>query len=321
MTRLTLGELFCGAGGMSLGAHGAGFSVQWGIDNSRHAIATYNHNHGCGILQDVRKVDFAAMPAVDVLAFGFPCNDFSVVGRCEGVGGKYGGLYRECIRAVSELKPDCFVAENVLGIKKYLPKIMDDFGKLEYDLYVKKLEALNYGVAQTRRRYFIVGQRRDLQLPPYRFPAGSHADTSAGTALQGLTGKEANQERRSVGELSLERLSYIKAGDNGMRSNLPDHLWPKRMIRMRERGLGLFACWYRRIHPDRPSFAILASGGAPELLWHYDEPRPLTNRELARLHSYPDCYEFKGGVENVKSQIGMSVPPRMAQAVFKNLLQ
>lgn len=72
---------------------------------------------------------------------------------------------------------------------------------------------------------------------------------------------------------------------------------------------GLISHVYRRLDPEKPSYTMVAGGGGGSLGYHYDEPRSLTNRERARLQSFPDDFEFSGSIREVRTQIGNAVPP------------
>jgi len=78
---------------------------------------------------------------------------------------------------------------------------------------------------------------------------------------------------------------------------------------------------YRRLNPDKPSYTVTGSGGGGTHIYHWKEPRALTNRERARLQSFPDSFEFLGGKESVRRQISMAVPPEGARVIFQSVLQ
>ena len=124
---LKLGELFCGAGGMALGASlatygGWSYEHAWATDIDRDSCKTIEQVvDGAKIVRrDVNDVDFdelqAAYGPIDGLIFGFPCNDFSVVGERRGIEGEYGGLYKFGVNGLLKLQPKFFVAENVSGL-------------------------------------------------------------------------------------------------------------------------------------------------------------------------------------------------------------
>ena len=78
---------------------------------------------------------------------------------------------------------------------------------------------------------------------------------------------------------------------------------------------------YKRLHPDKPAYTITGSGGGGTHVYHWSENRALTNRERARLQSFPDDFIFEGSKESVRKQIGMAVPPKGAQAVVEAVLK
>ena len=112
--------------------------------------------------------------------------------------------------------------------------------------------------------------------------------------------------------LTIERLNHIKPGQNVWNADLPEHL------KLNVKGATLSQI-YKRLDPNKPSYTITGSGGGGTHCIHYKEPRPLTNRERARLQTFPDNFEFKGGYSSVRKQIGMAVPPKLAKIVFNSI--
>lgn len=111
------GELFSGAGGLSLGLIRSGMQSVWAVDSSEDACATYQSMIGGHVIcSKVEDVDFSALAEVAGLAFGFPCNDFSLVNNRKGTVGYFGGLYVYAEQALRMFKPVWFVAENVPGM-------------------------------------------------------------------------------------------------------------------------------------------------------------------------------------------------------------
>jgi site-specific DNA-cytosine methylase len=78
---------------------------------------------------------------------------------------------------------------------------------------------------------------------------------------------------------------------------------------------------YKRLDPNRPSYTITGSGGGGTHVYHWSEPRALTNRERARLQTFPDDFVFMGSKESVRKQIGMAVPAEGAKHVFSAILK
>ena len=78
---------------------------------------------------------------------------------------------------------------------------------------------------------------------------------------------------------------------------------------------------YKRLNPDLPAYTITGSGGGGTHVYHWSEPRALTNRERARLQTFPDNYIFEGSKESVRKQIGMAVPCKGAKIIFESILK
>ena len=78
---------------------------------------------------------------------------------------------------------------------------------------------------------------------------------------------------------------------------------------------------YRRLHPNKPSYTITDSGGGGTHGYHWKEDRALTNRERARIQTFPDDFVFEGSKESVRKQIGMAVPPMGARVIVSAILK
>ncbi len=333
-----LGELFCGPGGLAWGAHqakvvdrGRVYAIQhaWATDYDSDTCATYQRNISGAtsanvICADVRTLDLTTLPEIDAFAYGFPCNDFSIVGERKGINGHFGPLYRHGVHIIDHYRPKFFVAENVSGISsanegKVLDRILNELASAGngYILTTHLYKAEDYGVPQTRHRFFIVGIDQTLHLQ-YRVPAPTTAGIPR-TARQALEDPPIppdvpNQELTRQAEQVIERLSYIRPGENVWNADLPERL------KLNVKGATLSQI-YRRLHPDQPAYTITGSGGGGTHGYHWQEPRALTNRERARLQTFPDHFVFEGSKESVRKQIGMAVPPRLSQVIFIAILQ
>lgn len=78
---------------------------------------------------------------------------------------------------------------------------------------------------------------------------------------------------------------------------------------------------YKRLEADKPAYTVTGSGGGGTHIYHWEEPRALTNRERARLQTFPDDFIFVGTKESVRKQIGMAVPAKGAQIIFEAVLR
>lgn len=330
--KFRLGEMFCGAGGFSYGATKAkidnsNFSIihTWATDYNKDACCTYKNNISVGtvICEDIHSLDFNQLPEVDALAFGFPCNDFSLVGEQKGTNGNFGGLYTYCVAAVKKFKPMWFVAENVGGLRssnegKAFKTILNEFKKAGYTLTPHLYKFEEYGIPQARHRIIIVGIRNDLGLK-FAVPCNSpykHIDNSAKKAIENppITSNAFNHEMPTHSKDVIERLKHIKPGENAFNAKLPTEL------QLNVKGAKISQI-YKRLHPEKPSYTITGSGGGGTHVYHWVENRALTNRERARLQTFPDNFVFHGSKESVRKQIGMAVPPQGAKIIFEAILK
>lgn len=374
-----LGELFCGPGGMALGAglagehpvigqHGEHYTIShvWGVDKDPDAIETYKVNvaarfGGEGLCTDA--LEFvenmtAEQKQINALAFGFPCNDFSLVGDQTGLGGKFGSLYKAGVRVIEQTNPLWFVAENVSGINsadggKAFQKILKDLKNagMGYTITANLYKFEEYGVPQYRHRFIIVGIRSDLGLK-FKVPAKTTPNpeqyTSVAQALSNIPENAANMERQRMDKTVVQRLKLTPPWKNAWfledllemspekrRSVLQEVAWYseefadksdsdiKKMIEdsMLHCTRAKMSHIYKRLQADRPSYTITGSGGGGTHVYHWREHRSLTNREKARIQTFPDEFEFKGTTEKVRKQIGMAVPTEGAKIIFEHILK
>lgn len=330
-----LGELFCGPGGLAYGAANAkielknyGITHAWANDYDSDTCNTYRHNicpnePDSVICGDVRKLDLENLPPIDALAFGFPCNDFSVVGEQKGFDGKFGPLYSYGVRVLKSHQPDWFLAENVGGLRSAnegnaFQVILNDMRKAGYRVYPNLYKFEEYGVPQARHRVIIVGIREDL---PYEFKIPStapyaDADVTCRTAIEQppIPADAYNNEMTKQSAAVVERLQHIKPGQNAFTADLPDHL------KLNVRGAKISQI-YKRLDPEKPAYTVTGSGGGGTHIYHWSENRALTNRERARLQTFPDHYHFQGSKESVRKQIGMAVPCEGARIIFEAILK
>lgn len=190
----TVLDIFCGAGGMSLGFKNAGCKILGGIDQNRYAIDTHHRNFPDAKLklpaQDICELACdslrLSLTEVDIIVGGPPCQVFSRVGigKMKKLGRNIetdprNFLYKEFVRFVAHYKPLCFVMENVdylASRQEKIAQICQDFigdKQTEYPGYTvnfRVLDASEFGVPQKRMRLFIVGIRSDLGVEP-PFPA------------------------------------------------------------------------------------------------------------------------------------------------------
>ena len=319
-------SIFSGCGGLDLGFHQEGYTTIWANDFAEWAVESFRTNFGDVIhMKDITKIDpytDKSIPECDLVLGGFPCQDFSIIWKQPGLNGKRGGLFRHFAEFVDAKKPKAFVAENVKGLLtanggKAIDTIVRDFESIAPG-YVVKPHLYNfaeYGVPQFRERVLFVGIRIDTG---FRFvhpkpTHGPNADTpyfTSGEALVGVEKVPYNNELINIKEKTRQMLELIPEGGNFTDIPKDNPLYVK----------GMISHVYRRLKLDEPAKTIIAAGGGGTWGYHYPEPRPLTNRERARLQSFPDDFVFKGSVAEVRRQIGNAVPPEGVRLVARRLL-
>lgn len=319
-------SLFTGCGGLDLGFHLEGYETAWANDVDHWACQTFEKNIGKVITEgDIEKIDpykKGIIPDCDIILGGFPCQDFSMIWKRPGLNGERGNLYKSFLRFVDAKKPKAFVAENVKGLltannKKAIQTIVSDFENIApgYIVKPKLYNFAEYGVPQFRERVLIVGIRIDTGFDfehpkPTHGPKTTKPFISTGEALAEVERCLHNNEHMNISAKTKEMLRLIPEGGNF--TDIPrDHpLYVK----------GMISHVYRRINRSEPSKTIIAAGGGGTWGYHFPEPRALTNRERARIQSFPDDFIFVGSTSEVRRQIGNAVPPNGVRELAKALL-
>lgn len=306
---------------------------------------------------DVRTFDLRQVPQFNAFAFGFPCNDFSAVGERKGLDGDYGALYTYGVHALALHSPDWFIAENVSGLSgankgTAFGRILDalrnpvraaltdssfkDFygistgdldESLEYELVAHLYKFEQYGLPQRRHRILITGIRRDIAARlkhPFRVPMPTTPIPRQQTTVRdvliarGLLPADAhNHEMPKHPQRVKDRLDLIEPGKSAFNTEFTGE---NAHLKLNVKGVTLSNI-YRRLDPDAPAYTVTGSGGGGTHMYHWKEPRALTNRERARLQTFPDWFRFEGSRPSVRRQVGMAVPPDGAEIVFSALLK
>lgn len=331
------GELFSGPGGLSYAAinskvkntQGKEFGIKhvWSNDFDKDSCDTFRfnicpENKDSVIHKNVEELEIKKLPPIDCFVFGFPCNDFSEVGKKKGTDGDFGKLYKYGVEVLNYHNPKWFLAENVPGLKSSkngedLKKILNELsnaGDFGYVLTPHEYKFEEYGVPQIRKRIIIVGIRKDLNIK-FKIPSPTTPVKfmTASEALKNIPIDASNNELPKHTKEVIERLSYIPAGENAWYEGIPEHLRIKTNTKLSQ--------IYKRLDPDKPSYTLTASGGGGTHVYHWKENRALTNRERARIQTFPDNFVFIGEKESVRKQIGMAVPPHGAQIIFEAILK
>lgn len=292
---------------------------------------------------------------------GPPCRGFSTGNRQNGgLNNPHNALIREFIRLVLELQPRWFVMENVTGLwymddGRVRKELIEELGE-SYTVWSAILNAADFGVPQIRRRAFFVGTQDQVifdfpvgeyaqqptlknpkpkpyvtvweavgDLPSLRKRFGKQAmnySRRARTEYQVMmrrgSGKVLNHEITKSSEEVIARYRLIGPGENW--SSLPDEMIAKwRSVSIERVKTASHSNLYLRLDPQEPSPTI--GNFRKSMFIHPYEDRGLSAREAARLQSFPDWYEFKGGLHSIQQQIGNATPPLLARALGEQILK
>jgi DNA (cytosine-5)-methyltransferase 1 len=311
-------SLFSGCGGLDLGLHGGftflgkryksnPFEVVYANDINKAATETFKLN-----FPEVRQVENeditlvlegkASIPKkADVVVGGFPCQDFSLAGKRQGLNVKRGQLYLSMVETVKRVRPKVFLAENVKGLLLWekglaVEIIKEDFAKLGYVVSHKLLNTADYGVPETRERVIIVGVRKDLKRE-FKFPEPTHSKTPSGKLKPWVSLKEA------IGDLE----------DQNKHDQLPNPGFSKAKLFPGTQGNKTCA-------PDKPGPTMRAEHHG-NIEFHYLGHRRLSAREAARIQSFPDNFVFWKSTTDAYRQIGNAVAPVFGWHLAKSLAQ
>ena len=322
-------SLFSGCGGLDLGFTGDftflgkryaknPFDIIFANDIFPQAVETYRTNIGDHIVQrdieDLLKNESELIPnEADIVIGGFPCQDFSVAGKRQGITVKRGKLYLQMKSVIERIAPKVFIAENVEGlvnmekglildtIKSDLSDITHEGKSIKYNVTHTLLHAIDYGVPQIRKRVFIVGIRSDIDVK-YTPPAPTHVENAITSkeAIDDLWGLEDDPSIFNHSQVSRAKFYPGRRlqGNTKISADKPS-------ITIRAEHHGNIEAHYRSLNDDNSE--DMAN-------W-----RRLTVRECARIQSFPDSFMFKGAATYTYKQVGNAVPPVLGWHVAKSI--
>jgi DNA (cytosine-5)-methyltransferase 1 len=370
-------ELFTGGGGLALGTHQAGISPILFLEWEKNSCETLRRNaqSAFGLAAnrifeaDVREFTTDLIPeSFDVLIGGPPCQPFSTGGKKSGHEDER-DLFPEYLRILSKTKPKAFLIENVKGITAHrfrdyveyvqlqlefieecplknidwqkqlisLRKLKSKIPKNSYNVTSALLNAVDFGVPQSRERFFIVGIRSELNFE-YEFPSPTHsADaliyekyvTGRYFLKHGLkkpsTPNELEKRIRALTNTKPTLLPYVTIRDALI--GLPTPKDGKEHSRFLNH-IGIVGAksypGHTGSHIDAPSKTLKAGvhgcpGGENMILHNDGSVRYFSVREAARMQTFPDEYFFFGSRSEAMRQIGNAVPVKLASILLTKL--
>jgi DNA (cytosine-5)-methyltransferase 1 len=345
MPQLRYISLFSGGFGLDLGAELAttpdiSFHAAACVDIDPYARKTIRfnrpHNQVIGDREDEAYGDLNKLTTafilqraelrlgeVDLVIGGPPCQSWSILGKRRGFEDSNGKLMHQFVQFVKESKPRAFIMENVDGFLTFddgaaCQEIIAQFKDpaCSYFVYPWRLDAVDFGVPQYRKRAFLIGLHHEFGIAPMISPPQPNHRPHSKTVIEDILSPDVRPFYRTVYDAFANYPSH-----------LPNHEPRVHGERVRNRYVELLPGHRDPIdHTDRlcwtePSGTVLvgSSGGGARPFIHPEEPRHITVREAARLQAFPDEWVFIGNQTAQYRQVGNAVPPPLAAAVIRHV--
>ena len=323
-------DLFCGAGGFSLGFKAAGFNCLGAFDNWDPAIKTHKKNFKDTKIYTKSINDYSNLEIkeifnnnnVDVIIGGPPCQGFSSIGK-QNINDQRNDLIFEFGRIIKLIKPSFFIMENVSGLIHdknvfYFNRLKNFFISNGYKINYRLLNAAEYGVPQLRKRVFLIGHKSSFE---YNFPKPIFLKENyrtVGETIMDLVKKKNIQNHVPMkhNDIVRKRISFINEG-GGITKNIPKKFLQGSRSDYRKNKLKNFSHVYKRLHRKLPSGTMVPGHNAFPL--HPTLDRALTVREAARLQTFPDKIIFEGTRQEQCILVGNAVPVQLAKVIGKSI--
>lgn len=327
-------SLFSGCGGLDLGFRKAGYHTLLATDVWDIACKSLELNDAADnvVCSDVRNIDFSKYKdLVDVVIGGPPCPPYSqtrhyLVGKVGGFQDEKAGFaVPEYFRAISEIRPKVFLFENVDGFtfktyKEPMEFVKTKSEELGYNITYQVVNAANYGVPQTRKRFICVGIKKDIGT--FKFPAETHSEKgelpkwiTCGEVLADFDNITEEEKQQRPGSKDYELLLQIPPGDNYLYFT-EKRGYPNPKFKWKSR----YWTFLLKLSPNRPSWTIQASFSNNQGPFHWKN-RFLRIEEIKRIQTFDDDYKLAGDFKEQWRQVGNAVPTKLAYIFAKEILK
>lgn len=319
-------SLFSGAGGLDLGFERAGFEIIAANEYDKTIWETYEKNHKARLIKkDIREILSDELPKSDGIIGGPPCQSWSEAGSLRGINDPRGKLFYEYIRILKDIQPKFFLAENVKGMlsKRNTDAVRDiikEFEEAGYNVFIKLLNAFDYGVAQDRERVFYVGFRKDLNISHFEFPYPIKEkerkflkDTIWDLKDNALPGKEKN--KTNADNCIVDNHEYLTGGYSTIfMSRNRVRQWEQPAFTVQASGR---QC---QLHPQAPTMIKVDKNIYKFVIGKEELYRRLSIRECARIQGFPDTFKFYyTSLEDGYKMVGNAVPVDLAYIIAKRI--
>lgn len=348
--KLTAIDLFCGAGGLTVGLKEAGFNVVLGVEIVPEISKIYSANHPEVklITRDIRTVtgkeilNLVGLKSIDLVAGCPPCQGFTSLTYKYRREDPRNQLILEMARIIGEIKPKMVMMENVPGITQRGKPLLDAFIKklnsLDYVCNMGILQMADFGVPQNRRRFVLLaGNNFKIEMPNATHCQNGNKDntlrpwltvsdvlikTKTPTTISEAKNKGGPQKYnwhvvRDLKEISIKRLASLKEGDS--RASLPLDLRPKCHVNSNKG----FVNVYGRLRWDQIPPTITSGFCSPcrGRYGHPEEPRTISVREAANIQTFPNKYTFDtNSIDLACEVIGNAFPCLFAKKLAKSCM-
>lgn len=313
---LKVASLFCGCGGSDLGLLGGftflgrhyprlNFDIVYAVDFDKYAVDTYNRNfiHPASCA-DVSDVDFNALPEIDLLIGGFPCQSFSTVNPTKDTNDERANLYKQIVRFLKEKSPKYFICENVKGLitlhkGAIIKKIVREFESVGYKVQYRLMKAVEFRIPQRRERVFIIGIRQDIDCD-FQYPTPLNSIENAVPLSTVIERLDIPEQKYYFSERAVQGMKNAK-------NNMKRGLWQDLNG----------PCLTITSHLAKTSInsrdPLLLVDPKKELY------RRFTPREAARIQSFPENFILNNSEAKSYKQIGNAIPPVLMWHIAKAL--
>lgn len=332
-------SFFSGCGGLDIGAQMAGVKILSSLDFEKDTIATLAANpffahtkHMCEDIRNVSASDYSSLikqnnPEKLILVGGPPCQPFSKAGYWRTLAQRLGpedprNMIGNYLNLIADIKPDGFILENVESIMhphniQAIEDLKEALDQLGYHYSINRINAIDYGIPQKRKRIFVIASRKPIK----HLPTPTHGD---GVGLQPIErvidwigrydgGDYASELDNSEG-LHHDSLICVPPGTNyiSLSSN-------RGFENPRFKAGTRYWTFLLKLHPLLPAWTVIAQPG------HWEGPFHWTNRrmrlpELASIQTFPSDYSILGSPRSVHKQIGNAVPCLLGKVMIENLI-
>lgn len=305
---MRVGSLFSGIGGIDLGFVQVGHSIAWANEIDEAAVKTYKINSPeTAIIQgDVRNLKFETLEDVDIIAAGFPCQPFSIMGYKRGFNDSRGNLFFEIARAVDIIRPRYVFLENVKNLLyhdngKTFMVVYNTLVQFGYYVKYKVIDAKDVNIPQNRARIFVVAFREYSDCLNFEFP-------------------EAIPLKRTIEDFIDRSVKhdeyYYYKEDSKYYEKLNERVTSQGIYRIDDSGIA------------KRQWKICPTLKANMGTYHDRVPiirddhgiRKLTVRECLDFQGFPETFKFKGvSIENAYKQIGNTVCVPVIKAIIEKI--